>query len=153
MHRSRYERTTVFCEAVCVTQKNSENRGVADSCTAQADRVKNRLYVSLRGVVNKDAAEALVSAIFREVQKLSPGFDVVSDISQMKIGYPAASIYLRNAMDFLKARGVRRTVRVVGGSKSALTQFARATNAFNSKYKVYYVGTMAEAERKLKEPS
>lgn len=120
-------------------------------CSAQAAPEKNRLYILIEGVVDKAAAESLVTSIFQETTRLKPGFDVITDLSKMKIGFPSAALYLRNAMEFLKSRSVRHTVRVVGNSKSALMQFARATNAFRAKYRVSYVTTMEEAEKKLSE--
>jgi hypothetical protein len=118
--------------------------------TVRADQTANRLFITLEGTITEKDAEETVDLIFREVLKLRPGFDVITDLTKYKIGHLGATKSLGHAMEFLKVKGVRRVVWIVGRSKAALLQFARAT--IRSKgYKVMYVTSLEAAENKLKE--
>lgn len=116
--------------------------------SARADVKKNRLYITLQGNVDKSEAEMVVGRIVHETGKLHPGFDVITDLTQAKIGHLNASGVFRGAMEFLSARGARRVVRVVGRSKVILAQFMRLSQGFSG-YKAEYVGSMEAAEKLL----
>lgn len=118
--------------------------------SVRADRDNNRLIIVLAGFVNTSDAEKVVDGIVVESSKLKPGFDVITDLTKYSLGNLKATKSLHHAMEFLKTRGVRHVVRVVGRSKMALMQFARATLGFRG-YKPIYVTSMELAEKKLGE--
>ncbi|MBD3345658.1 MAG: hypothetical protein GF401_11410 [Chitinivibrionales bacterium] len=113
-----------------------------------ADVNKNRLYIVLRYTITKDIAERVADMIVKESIKLKPHFGVITDMTGLKFGHISAGFILKNAMEFLHSRNVGTVVRVVGGSKVGLIQFARLTQGFTG-YKPVYVPTMQEAEKKL----
>lgn len=113
-----------------------------------AEPRKNRLYIALSAMMSQTDTERLVAAVLRESAKLKPGFDVISDISNFRNGDSSGVPLLGKAMSFLQSLGVGRVIRVVGGSKEGLLQFALATKEVNG-YPVRYVVSLAEAEEML----
>ncbi len=75
---------------------------------------KNRLYLSLRGTFEEQGAKLAAIRIKEEIQKLSPGFDVITDISSIQSSDVEATDQLTMVHRILKHSGVNRVVRVVG---------------------------------------
>lgn len=115
----------------------------------EADTEKNRLYITLSGKVDEKEAEDSMLFVVKEVHKLKPGFDVITDFSGLESADNNTRKALRGAMDYLSLHGVGRVVRIVGGAKAMLLKFADFTRGFKG-YKVMYVPTMEDAEKKLK---
>jgi hypothetical protein len=114
----------------------------------RADEKVNRLYIKLARNVDRESAEALLDMIFKESQKLQSGFDVITDLTQLVVGHVGAGEVLRRIMEYLETRGVRKVVRIIGKSKLALTQFARAGQGFRG-YKPVYARSIRDAEAML----
>ncbi|MBD3392942.1 MAG: hypothetical protein GF418_12625 [Chitinivibrionales bacterium] len=113
-----------------------------------ADTDKNRLYVTLSGNISREEAERTVDAVVASVSRLRDGFDVINDLSELRLSHLSAAGTLRNVMDFLKSHHVGRVIRVAGRSRMGFTQFLRAAERFTA-YRPEYARSREEAERML----
>lgn len=109
------------------------------------DIEKNRLSVTLSGFISIEEANELKEVITMETQKLAPGFDVINDISNFRLGQDRAGLILKEIIMYLLSIKVNRVVRVVGSSQTGLIQFANYTGNVKA-YTVKYVPTMRDAE-------
>lgn len=116
----------------------------------KADQEKNRLTITLAGFISVDEATAVKDAIVSETATLTPGFDVINDISNFRLGQDRAGGVLQEIIRFLISQKVNKVVRVVGASQTGLIQFANYTSD-NSIYNVKYVPTIKDAENFLEE--
>ncbi len=112
------------------------------------DKEKNRLVVILRGTIGKIESEKIAREMVTACNQLKRGFDVINDISSYEAADKKSEDVFKTVIEFLKIRGVKNVVRVVGGSKMALMKFADITKKV-ANYTVRYVPTMAEAEKVL----
>ena len=113
----------------------------------RGDVTKNRLYLVLQGFMTDDEVEAAVKTIMAETKKLKPGFDVVNDISSFKPASAQATAKMADIQRFVKEKGVRRVIRVVGQGGLAATQLARTGK--EAGYSADTVATMEDAEKEL----
>lgn len=109
---------------------------------------KNRLIITLVGFVSEAEAVSIEKSLIQEIGKLSPNFDIITDISNFRLGLEEAGLVLREIIKYLKGHKVNRVVRVVGSSQSGVIQFANYTRSIES-YNVKYVPTLEEAEKLL----
>lgn len=79
----------------------------------RADPAKNRLYIVLKGSIPDEMAKAAAEEVMAETKKLSAGFCVVNDISEMQPASPRGAAEIKRAQAFLGYMGVRRIIRVV----------------------------------------
>ena len=112
------------------------------------DEVKNRLYITLTGVLSLEEAKKARQAIEIESESLKPNFDLINDISKFIHGDEEAGKVLQSIMIFLIQKKVNYVIRVVGTSKTGLMQFANNSLPIDS-YKLKYVPTLEEAETLL----
>ena len=110
-----------------------------------ADQAKNRLHISMIGVLTIEEARKSKQTIESAVASLKAGFDVSNDLSRFIRGDDAAGNVLKEIIILLIQKGVNRVVRVVGTSKSGLLQFANNSLQIEQ-YKISYVPTLADAE-------
>lgn len=110
---------------------------------------KNRLYISMIGVVTLEEAQKSKLTIEASVAALKIGFDVINDLSKFIRGDDAAGGVLKEIIILLIQKGVNRVVRVVGTSKTGLLQFANNSLQIEQ-YKISYVPTLEEAELLLR---
>ena len=111
------------------------------------DVPRNRLYMSMSGVISYEEAEECSRRVILATRDLKAGFDVINNLTYYKSWASiSASAPLKTVVEHFKNAGVGRVIRVVGGSKAALIQ---ATLGFNATYGIIYVPTVEEAERKL----
>ena len=113
-----------------------------------SDIQKNRLYISLSGNIDVNEAQSSMLHIVKEVNHLQPRFAVITDFSGLKSADNNTKKVLRSVMDYLSLHGVGRVVRIVGGARAMLLKFVDFTCGFRG-YKVEYVPTMEDAEKKL----
>jgi hypothetical protein len=116
-----------------------------------ADIRKNRLYITLAGTIRKKEAENIYTDVRFCVADLQPGFDVVTDLTEARIGHLISLPVFLKIIEYLKASKVGRIVRVVGRGKTIIQQMAKATELVNG-YKPIYVASLAEAEEILTAP-
>lgn len=114
------------------------------------ETVKNRLITKLSGNIGKLEGEKILRELVNAVAGLQPGFDVITDISGYESANRKNEDLLVRTIEFLKLKGVRHVIRVVGGSKIALVKFAQVTKNVGN-YPVRYVPTMEDAFRLLEE--
>ena len=114
----------------------------------KTDLEKNRLTIILAGFISADEAATVRDAIVSEVSKLTPGFDVINDISNFRLGQDQAGTVLKEIIKYLISKGVKKVIRVVGASQTGLIQFANHTGEVSA-YNVKYVPTLKDAENFL----
>jgi len=114
----------------------------------KTDIVRNRLYITITGVLSLDEANRARHTIEVEVGSLKPNFDLINDISKFIHGDEEAGKVLQIIMVFLIQKKVNNVIRVVGASKTGLMQFANNSLPIGS-YKLKYVPTLEEAESLL----
>lgn len=112
--------------------------------TLECDKINNRLLMSLSGQVDRVIAKKMFFDLVKEIHKLRPGFDIITDLRHYDNGDPKAGYILQKAMDTEREYGVGSIIRVVGGSKNAVIQFETFTEKCTD-YTVTYVATMEEA--------
>lgn len=111
----------------------------------KADAIKNRLYITIIGTLNLDEAIEAKQNILKSIDLLSPGFNVINDISKFIRGDEQAGIILKELIVLLIQKKVNKVVWVVGTSKVGLIQFAKNTLPLDQ-YQISYVPTLEEAE-------
>lgn len=112
-----------------------------------ADVAKNRLYIRLEGEANDREAEAVGDAIIREMDRMRPGFDMVSDLTHAGPLGPAGLAQFKRILEAARERKFRRAVRIVGRSAAAALQFARTSKELS--HEAYLAFSREEAERLL----
>ncbi|MBN1757093.1 MAG: hypothetical protein JW863_02180 [Chitinispirillaceae bacterium] len=112
------------------------------------DTANNRLTVILSGIIGKMESEKIAREMVAACSRLKRGFDVINDISRYEAADKKSEDVFKGVIEFFKIRGVRKVIRVVGGSKAALVKFADVTKTV-SNYTVQYVPTMEAAVKLL----
>ncbi|MCP3144140.1 STAS domain-containing protein [Pyxidicoccus xibeiensis] len=108
---------------------------------------KNRLLVRMWGEIDDAEARQVGDAAVRAIDRLRPGFDMVSDMSGVVRVPPETPGQLRRIVEAARAKGYGRTVRVVGRSAAAALQFERISRALG--HEAHLAFSMEEAERLL----
>ncbi len=108
---------------------------------------KNRLLVRIWGDVDDAEALRIGDAAVAALERLRPGFDVVSDLSGAARAPPQAMAQLKRIIEAARARGLRRVVRVVGRSVDVALVFERTSRALG--HEAYLAFSVEEAERLL----
>jgi hypothetical protein len=116
------------------------------------NKEKNRIYISLVGFVSEAEAKDIRKMLSSEINSLAPLFDVITDISNFRLGLEQSSDVLREIIKLFIGHKVGRIIRVVGSSQAGMLQFATYTGN-DPHYKVSYVPTMEDAENLLEEKS
>jgi hypothetical protein len=120
--------------------------------TVTANIKKNRLYITLKGIIPKKEAERLYTDIRFCVSDLEPGFAVITDLTQCRIGHLNAISIARKIMQFLLEKKVGKIIRIVGQGKVIYLQMLKLSDKMNG-YEPKYVATLEEAEELLNESS
>ncbi len=115
-----------------------------------ADVARNRLYVRLQGQADDTQARSVGDAILREMERMRPGFDLVSDLSQARPLGPEGLLQFKRVLEVARERKVGRTVRIVGGAAQTALQLTRTSKEFN--HEPYLAFSREEAERLLEAP-
>ncbi len=108
---------------------------------------KNRLVVRIWGDVDDAEARRIGDAAMREMERLRPGLDILSDLSGLTRVPPECAPQLRRIIEAARARGFRRVVRVVGRSALAALEFERVSRAMG--HEAHLAFSLEEAERLL----
>ena len=114
------------------------------------DIEKNRLIISLSGVILYPEVLKIKDRIYKAVESLKPGFDTINDLSNFIKGDDDAATILGEVNKHLIEKKVRRIVRIVGPSRTGLMQFAKYSPPDVNQF-IKYVPTMEEAEKILGE--
>lgn len=108
---------------------------------------KNRLFIRIEGRLDGDQARMAADAMIKEMDRLRPGFDVVSDLTKAEPMGPEGSAALKRVLEAQRARKYGRAVRIVGKSAAVAVQFARDSKEFH--HEPYLAFSLEEAERLL----
>lgn len=120
--------------------------------TVRADQQKNRLYITIAGMLDlKQAADAAGQCI-AAAKTLRPGFDIVNDISQMKPGGDEVTAVIAKAQGEIGKLGPKRVIRVVGKAAVAAMQMNRTAKEAHVAYNANIVATVGDAEALLAKP-
>lgn len=115
----------------------------------RSDAKRKRLLLTISGANDaKDTSEG-AAKVLAAARALGPGFDLVNDISTMKVaGDDVAAIISRTQAELTKL-APRRVVRVVGKAAMASLMMSRTAREAHVTYGVQTVATLAEAEALL----
>ena len=113
--------------------------------TVSADIKRNRLIIKLRGDVPKKDAERIYTDIRFCVSDLKPGFAVINDLTEARIGHLSAIDTFKKITAYLAEKNVGPVVRVVGNAKIIFQQFSKLTMHING-YQPMYAKNMEETE-------
>lgn len=115
-----------------------------------ADLKKNRLRITLIGTITvKDLREIYTDIRFC-VADLKPGFDVITDFTQCKVGHLAGLSTFAKIREYLRENSAGTVVRIIGKKQLIFHQLIKIAAKSNT-YPVIYVKTMEEAEAVLAE--
>jgi hypothetical protein len=113
-----------------------------------ADVGKNRLYIRIEGQLEESQAPSFADAFIREMDRMRPGFDLVSDLSQAEPLGPVGVAQFRRIVEAANERKIGRVVRIVGRAAQTALQFARHSKEY-FQYEPYLAFSREEAERLL----
>lgn len=116
----------------------------------RANLKQNRLQITLVGPIAKRELESLYTEIRFCVADLKPGFSVVSDLSQCRIGYLSGISTFMKISDYLGGNGVGVVIRIIKTRALVFRQLSRLAGR-NAGYDVIYVSSPEEAEARLAE--
>jgi hypothetical protein len=111
-----------------------------------ADKTKNRLLITISGVISQAESQDLVSKVVSQTSLLMQGFCTITDTRHFKYGNPDTDSALKNIVEYLVQHNCRYAVRIVGDSKMALAKFKKAAEETKA-YPVHYVETLEDAEK------
>lgn len=109
---------------------------------------KKRLYITLHGIISKKEAERIYTDIRFCVSDLEPGFGVITDLTQCRIGHLSAITTSRKIMHFLLEKQVGPIIRIIGQGKVIYLQLLKLSDK-KLGYDPKYVSTLEEAEALL----
>ena len=110
-----------------------------------ADVKSNRLIIRLHGSVQKRDIERIYTDIRFCVADLTPGFAVITDLTEARIGHLAGIDTFIKITRYLAEKKVGPVVRVVGQAKVIFTQIAKLSQQISG-YQAMYAKDMEEAE-------
>ncbi|MDD5095629.1 MAG: hypothetical protein PHV74_14820 [Dehalococcoidia bacterium] len=87
---------------------------------ARANVEKNRLYMKISGFFTDEEAKETADRSIAAMKKLKPGFDIITDGSELKALTPQGTNDIERVMKIAAELGVGRTVRVVGDKVSVM---------------------------------
>ena len=116
----------------------------------KADLKRNRLQVTLSGSISKKEMENLYTEIRFGVADLKPGFSVITDLRQCRIGHLSGVAIFMKINEYLSSKQVGAVIRILKKKNLLFKQLSRLA-ARNAPYEVIYVSSEEEAEAKLAE--
>lgn len=115
-----------------------------------ADEEKNRLYITLEGMLDESLAEEVLADVDAATEKLEPGYDTVNDISEFKPVSQEAVDAIEEGKQLNTERGNQATVRVTGESVIGEMQWERHGTEAEG-FHVATAESVEEADRLLDE--
>ena len=103
-----------------------------------------------RGQLLEEELERAERELQQAVPRISPRFDMISDVSEAEALSPAAVERIRRMAELIVSAGLRTHVRVVGRSGQAALQFQRISRAVGYDSRLAY--SFVEAEQLLDGP-
>lgn len=121
---------------------------VSKQYKVKVDLKRNLLRITLTGIVDKKEIEGLYTDIRFGVADLSPGFTVINDLSQCRIGYLCGLSTFAKIREHLQVNKVGKVIRVVGKQGLVPEQLSRIVDK-KTKYEIVYVDDLDAAEMHL----
>ncbi len=115
--------------------------------TVRVDFVKNRVYLTLAGLMSDEEAAEAADKTIAAFRTLTAPFTCVTDISAFKPLTQKGVSQATRAGEIGRALGMRATVRVLGPSAVVAQQFQRASHTGG--YSSHTARTVEEAEALL----
>src|SRR5690349_19242184 len=115
--------------------------------TLRLEEKKNRLYVTLAGLMSDEEMKAAADQTIEQVKKLRKGFTILTDISKFRPMTKQGVEEVKRVGLFCAANGMKATARVIGISPTAHQQFQRV--AKENGYTAYTATSVDEAESML----
>ena len=112
------------------------------------DTKNNRLYITLHEIISFEEAQKVKEQLFKDIEDLQPGFDVINDISKLVNADEKAAKFIEEVDKYFVIKKVKKIIRVVGPSKTGLMLFAKYSPQIES-IDIKYVPTLKEAEEML----
>ena len=112
-----------------------------------ADVDRQILNIKLEGFLKADEAERAAAAVMGETAKLSPGFTVITDLSEFTPATAEDAGAIQNVMQLLAQKGLKRAIIVTGGKGLGKLQFDRLRTETEVPYDVVHVEDLAEAKK------
>ncbi|WP_424017589.1 hypothetical protein ACOZ4N_17210 [Halorientalis pallida] len=117
--------------------------------SVDVDEAENRLYLDLGGHFGPEEAKKANEATKEAVQRLDPGFEVITDLSEFVPGDQDAVKYIEEGKQVVREAGASAAVRVMGeGSTTGQMHFERVGED-EEEYAVAMADTVEEAEKLL----
>jgi len=113
----------------------------------QADIGKNRIFIRIEGRLEDADAPGVGDEIIRQMDRMRPGFALISDLTQAEPMGPQGVEQLKRVITASRERKVGQTVRIVGKAAQAALQFARTSKEYQ--HEPYLAFSREEAERLL----
>ncbi|SEA00731.1 PilZ domain-containing protein [Desulfuromusa kysingii] len=114
----------------------------------RVDMPRNRIYCTIRGDVSKPELEKFFTDIRFGIADLTPGFSMITDLTNCRIAHLAAIPTFRKMMHYIADHGVQEVIRIINPKNLVFKQMLNLTSRIQS-YNPMYVNTLAEAEDKL----
>lgn len=111
-----------------------------------SDPAKNRLYITVSGHLEGPERQEAMRAIMAEASKLAPGFDIVSDISELHASDQEGFKDFLRTKSALKLRGAGKVIRVV---KIPLSRIQVERISAAAGYEADTADSVEEADRRL----
>jgi len=112
-----------------------------------ADVEKNRLYISVEGLLLPKENRESVDRILEEIKKLRLGFDIIADIAKMKVSTQEGLKEFDRAAEAFGAIGMRCNIIVVEDAIARM-QIKRYVSK-NEESRNEYASSVEEAEKML----
>jgi hypothetical protein len=113
----------------------------------ESDVGKNRIYIRIEGRLDDADAPGVGDAIIREMDRMRPGFALISDLTRAEPMGPQGVEQLKRIITASRERKVGQTIRIVGRAAQAALQFARTSKEYQ--HEPYLAFSREEAERLL----
>lgn len=113
--------------------------------TVTADVKRNLLSIKLQGSVAKKDVERIYTDIRFCVADLKPGFAVITDLTEARIGHLSGIDTFIKITRYLAEKKVGPVIRVVGQAKVIFNQIAKLSRQITG-YQAMYAKSIEEAE-------
>ncbi len=114
---------------------------------AWADADKNRVYMTFNGFMDLDEAKKLRDDLAKALEKVTPGFTMVTDAQNYKPGSKEVQEVIASMAKLDADAGVSRVARVVGSQPLGGMQIDRlAKETADGEYPARHFETKEEAE-------
>ncbi len=117
--------------------------------SVEFDAEHNLLKIRFTGRVDADEMRACYERIQTVLADVSPGFRLLSDISELDMMDPACVPFIRQSMQFCNGKGIARIVRVIPDARKDIGFNLLAVFHYNPSVRVSVCETRAQAESLL----